>query len=70
MDYMPLDSNHIVKTSRHPETGMWRGEVILLPHDRLDGATEGTHLFDVPFQQDREGLRESAIRALKAYREG
>jgi hypothetical protein len=70
MDYLPLDSNHVVKASRHPENGLWQGAVILLPHGHRDGMTEGTHLFDIPGQQNREQLRDLAFRALKAYREG
>lgn len=69
-EYITLDANHVVKTKRLPENGLWQGEVIMLPHDRVEGDMEGTRLFNTPAQQDREQLKEWASRALKAYREG
>ncbi|WP_282936663.1 hypothetical protein [Paenibacillus sp. RC67] len=65
-DVVQLDDFYVMRI--HTEgKGEVRGEIIRLSEDPKHPAT---HLFDSPIYEDVQGLKEWAVLALQAYREG
>lgn len=64
-DYIYLEEDYLLRVLPHIE-GV-AGEVIMRDRNRKD---RGTHLFDVPGMYGAEALKDWAMQALRAYREG
>lgn len=67
-DYIPLDSQHVLRVQSLPDRPMYAGEVIML--SASGDPSVGTSLFVVPVHHEVTELTNWAKDALKAFKEG